>query len=309
MIKTGTYPKAEQREPGADGQDDSLLTGISGPAQPDTSAANRWQILDKDYLLLRDAVLELMSIDLLHYRTMQMERRLTAYLGRSGQATWAIYIQMLYRQPEEARRFLEFLTINVSSFYRDADKWTILAEKILPNLLNRTKPYGLQAWSIGCSLGAEPYTLAMLLSELASNRRHMIYAGDIDPSVLEVARAAGPYSSNELRELPPELTEKFIVPSGTNQFRVRSELRRMVHFERFDLLQDKAARLYDLVICRNLVIYFTPVIKEQVFRELALAVKPGGILFIGSTETFTNFRQYGFTYLGPSFYQRIGSGL
>lgn len=305
-MKTANYPKAEQGESGADGKNDSVPTRIPGLPQPDSSAVSRWQMLDIDYLLLRDAVLELMSIDLLHYRTVQMERRLTTYLGRSGQDTWAMYIQILYRQPEEARRFLEFLTINVSSFYRDADKWTILAEKILPNLLNRTKPYGLQAWSIGCSLGAEPYTLAMLLCELASNRRHMIYAGDIDPSVLEVARAAGPYSSNELRELPPDLTKKFIVPGDNNQFGVRSELRRMVHFERFDLLQDKAARLYDLVICRNLVIYLTPVIKEQVFRELALSVKPGGVLFIGSTETFTNFRQYGFTYLSPSFYQRIG---
>jgi len=306
MMKTGSYPKRERKEWGVNGQDQAVPSNGSGPPQPDNSTVSRWQMLDKDYLLLRDAVLELMSIDLLHYRTGQMERRLTTYLERSEQDTWASYTQMLYRQPEEARRFLEFLTINVSSFYRDADKWTILAEKILPDLLNRTKPYGLQAWSIGCSLGAEPYTLAMLLCELASGRRHKIYAGDIDTAVLDVARAAGPYSSNELRELPPRLTEKFIVAADNNQFGVRSELRRLIHFERFDLLQDKAARLYDLVICRNLVIYFTPAIKEQVFRELAQAVKPGGILFIGSTETFTNFRQYGFTYLGPSFYQRNG---
>lgn len=306
MMKAGSYPKRERKERGVNGQDQAVPPNASSLPQPDSSTVSRWQMLDKDYLLLRDTVLELMSIDLLHYRTVQMERRLISYLDRSGQDTWVSYTRMLHRQPEEARHFLEFLTINVSSFYRDADKWTILAEKILPDLLSRTKPYGLQAWSIGCSLGAEPYTLAMLLCELAAERRHKIYAGDIDTSVLDVARAAGPYSSKELRELPPRLTEKFIVPADNNRFGVRSELRRLVHFERFDLLQDKAARLYDLVICRNLVIYFTPAIKEQVFRELALTVKPGGILFIGSTETFTNFRQYGFTYLGPSFYQRLG---
>lgn len=296
-MKAGSLPKLERREP--------VSTEVSAPPHPDSNAITRWQILDKDYLYLRDAVLELMSIDLLHYRTVQMERRLTAYLSRSGQDTWAAYTETLYRQPEEAQRFLEFLTINVSSFYRDGDKWTTLAEKILPDLLQRSQPYGLQAWSIGCSMGAEPYTLAMLLREMALNRRHSIYAGDIDPSILEMAQAAGPYSSNDLRELPLPLREKFITPSNNNQFWVRPEIRNSVHFEKFDLLQDRAKRLYDLVICRNLVIYFTPVIKEQVFRELAQAVKPGGVLFIGSTETFANFRYYGFTYLGPSFYQRV----
>lgn len=304
-MKLVNFPKTAQRESLSDGQDWIVPKGIAGLGQSDPADMARWRILDKDYLHLRDAVLELMAIDLLHYRTLQMERRLTSYLDRSGQGTWTVYTQLLYRQPEEAHRFLEFLTINVSSFYRDGDKWTLLAEKILPDLLRRCQPYGLQAWSIGCSIGAEPYTLAMLLREMAFNRRHTIYAGDIDPSILEIAKTGGPYSSNDLRELPPRMREKFIVPSDNNQFRVRPEIRNLVHFERFDLLQDKAVRLYDLVICRNLIIYFTPVVKEQVFRDLALAVKVGGVLFIGSTEIFTNFRQYGFSYLGPSFYQRI----
>lgn len=303
-MKTDNFPQAGQREKGSDGQNWAVTKGVAALARLNSEEMTRWHILDGDYLHLREAVLELMSIDLLHYRTQQMERRLTSYLERSGQVSWGIFTQMLYRQPEQVQRFLEFLMINVSSFYRDGDKWTLLAEKILPDLLRRSQPYGLQAWSIGCSIGAEAYTLAMLLRELACHRHHMIYAGDIDPSILEVARAAGPYSNSHLRELPPQLSEKFIVPIDNNRFRVRSEIQNLVHFERFDLLQDRVPRLYDLVICRNLVIYFTPTVKEQVFRELALAVKLGGVLFIGSTETFTNYRQCGFTYLGPSFYQR-----
>jgi len=305
-MKADGFTGRERKEWLPDGQNHTVPKGVAGHIQFDDAEIARWRIVDGDYAQLRDAVLQLMSVDLLHYRTLQMERRLTSYLDRSGQGSWGAYIPLLYRQPEEAKRFLEFLTINVSSFYRDADKWTLLAEKILPGLLRRNHSHGLQAWSIGCSLGAEPYTLAMLLCQLASDRRHTIYAGDIDPSILEVARAGGPYSYSDLRELPSELRKKFVISGDDNQFWVQPEIRRLVHFERFNLLQDKSARLYDLVICRNLVIYFAPASKEQVFQELAQSVKLGGVLFIGSTETFTHFRYCGFTYLGSSFYQRTG---
>lgn len=200
--------------------------------------------------------------------------------------------------------FLEFLTINVSSFYRDADKWDQLSQMILPQLLQQSSPYGLQAWSIGCSMGAEPYSLAMLLNEAAAERRHKIFAGDIDLSVLERARAGGPYSHTELREIPQEWIDKYLIPLGKHQFRVAPAIRHGVTFERFDLLQETTGRLYDLVICRNLVIYFTPASKERVFHGLAQALKVGGVLFIGSTETIANYRRFGFEYIAPSFYRR-----
>ncbi len=276
---------------------------MSSPGNPN-SDAERWHIDDNDYLILRDTVLELASIDLLCYRTQQMERRLTTYLERSSYTDWRGYAHSLYARPEELQRFIEFMTINVSSFYRDADKWDSMADAVLPDVLERTAPRGVQAWSIGCSIGAEPYTLAMLLKELAPERRHRIYAGDIDQSVLDRARAAGPYTANDLREMPSKFLEKYMTPQNGNQHHVCGEIRNFVTFERFDLLQNKPERLYDLVVCRNLVIYFPPAIKERVFRGLMQALRPGGILFIGSTETITNYRQYGFEYCAPSFYRR-----
>jgi len=265
----------------------------------------RWAIDDADYSRLRDVVFRLLSIDLMHYRTQQMERRLTSFLERSGHKNWTDYVQALGQKPEELQRFLQFLTINVSSFYRDADKWNQLAQWILPELLRQTEPRGIQAWSIGCSIGAEPYTLAMLLQEKAPGRHHRIYAGDIDKAVLERARAGGPYSLNDLREMPQRLMDKYLVAVDENQFRVRPKLRSLITFEHFDLLQDRMTRLHDLIICRNLTIYFTPLVKERVFRGLVQAVKLGGILFIGSTETITHYRQYGLDYLSPAFYRRI----
>lgn len=276
----------------------------NGAGRPPNGETVRWRIDDADYAHLRDVVFELLSIDLIHYRTQQMERRLSTYLERSGYSDWTGYAQSLYQRPEEVLRFVEFLTINVSSFYRDADKWDAMIESVIPDILDRTFPHGVHAWSIGCSMGAEPYTLAMLLRELAPERRHKIYAGDIDPGILARAYAAGPYSANDLREMPKDLIEKYMVARGENQFFIRDDLRKSVTFEHFDLLQSASTRLYDLVVCQNLVIYFPPPVKERVFRSLVQTLKPGGILFIGSTETITNYRQYGFEYCAPSFYRR-----
>lgn len=294
---------------------DSIRTGVSSGASSGASigASNgagmtdeeRWRMDDMDYMLLRTAILRLGSVDLLHYRTLQMERRLSSFLERSGQASWSRYVPLLYRKPNELKRFLEFLTINVSSFYRDANKWQVLGDQFLPELLQRRAPEGLAAWSIGCSMGAEPYTLAMLLQEHAPGRPHTIRAGDIDPAVLEVALTGGPYSVNDVRELPQSLTSTYLRQAENNLYWIRTELQRMVFFERFDLLRDKSPHLYDLVICRNLVIYFTTEVKVRVFQQLARTLKPGGILFIGSTETIPNFQDFGLRYLTPSFYRRV----
>lgn len=294
-----TNPNGRLQEQSADANHTGAGKGMEIPDE------ERWRIDDVDYMLLRTAILRLGSVDLLHYRTLQMERRLSTFLERSGQKSWTSYVPLLYRKPNELQRFLEFLTINVSSFYRDANKWQVLAQQFLPELLQRRSPEGVEAWSIGCSMGAEPYTLAMLLREQAPGRPHSIYAGDIDPVVLNVALTGGPYSLNDVRELPQALTTAYMKRADNNFYWIRPELQRMISFERFDLLQDKSPRIYDLVICRNLVIYFTTEVKVRVFQQLARTLKPGGILFIGSTETIPNFQNFGLRYLTPSFYRRV----
>jgi len=303
-MKTNFLQEKGQLNPPLNIPNEKPLFDQNNRPQPGAEDRDRWRIEDSDYTYLRNAILDLLSIDLAHYRTRQMERRLTTYLAHSGYSSWMGYVQLLYKRPEKLQAFLKFLTINVSSFYRDGDKWDYLTRSVLPDLLHKTSPQGIQAWSIGCSMGAEPYTLAMLLNDFAPERRHQIRASDIDSTVLEQARNAGPYSPNALREMPQELIEKYLVASGKNQFRVHTNIRNFVTFEQFDLLQNSTTRLYDLVLCRNLVIYFPTSVKECVFMRLAQTVKPGGILFIGSTETITHYRHYGFNYLAPSFYQR-----
>jgi chemotaxis protein methyltransferase CheR len=271
-----------------------------------TSDASQWSIANEHYKQLRDAVVELLDLDLNHYRTQQMERRLTTLLERRHAASWKAYIENLRRDRGELEYFQEFITINVSSFYRDAEKWDFLRQKLLPDLLKQRAPQGLSGWSVGCSIGAEAYTLAMLLSEQASTRRHTIWATDIDARVLSRAQAGGPYFQNELRELPADLMQTYMSSVGNQLFSVRPNLKTMTEFGRFNLLKDETTRKFDLVICRNVVIYFTAEMKPHVYRRLARSVKPGGILFIGSTETIANYQQLHFEYIAPSFYRYAG---
>jgi chemotaxis protein methyltransferase CheR len=265
-----------------------------------------WSISNGDYILLRDAVLQLLDLDLNHYRTQQMERRLTTLLERRQATTWFQYVQSLRSDKSELDYFQEFVTINVSSFYRDTDKWNQLGEKFLPDLVRQAGAGGMSAWSVGCSIGAEAYTLAMMLSEMAPARRHRIWATDIDQRVMDRAKAGGPYFQTELRELPPAMLQRHMTPVNSQLFKVNPGVRSMVEYDRFNLLKDESNHKFDLVMCRNVVIYFTVDVKPLVYQRLARGLRPGGILFIGSTETIANYQQLGFEYLAPAFYRYVG---
>ncbi len=256
-----------------------------------------------DFQLLRDAILKLLRVDLEHYKTGQMLRRLAALLPRRKIGSWQEYVERLQKDPSELAYLREYLTINVSSFYRDARKWDYLAERILPELAGQFSR-GLQIWSAGCSIGAEPYTLAMLLQEIVPHRGHRIWATDIDDKVLNQARNRGPYTQSDIKELPDALAEKYLIPISEEEYQVHRTLRTMIQFDRFDLLQDRTQRQFHLIVCRNVVIYFTPEIKEMLYRRFLEALYPGGILFIGGTETITQYRTIGFEYVAPSIYRR-----
>ena len=279
-------------------ENSTLFKGMSDNKQ--------WTISNDNYKLLRDTIIDLLDLDLNHYRTQQMERRLTTLLERRHAASWQSYVANLRRDSVELDYFQEFITINVSSFYRDADKWDFLRGKILPELMAGKPMQGINGWSVGCSIGAEVYTLSMLLTEKAPNRRHALWATDIDARVLERAKAGGPYFQNELRELPNELVQLGMNPVSSQLLTMKPAMKSMVEFGKFNLLKDETTRKFDLVMCRNVVIYFTTEVKPQVYQRMARSLRPGGILFIGSTETIANYQQLGFEYIAPSFYRFVG---
>jgi len=210
------------------------------------------------------------------------------------------YYELLLQDPQQKKRFLDRITINVSEFFRNPEIFGYLEKEILPQLLAENR--NLRVWSAGCANGAEPYSLAILCAEQNPAGGHRIEATDVDEGVLAEARA-GAYRKELLQNVsPPRLARYFEPRDGV--YLVKEELRQAVSFRRHDLLKDPYGQGYDLIVCRNVVIYFTREIQDRLYAQFFRALRPGGVLFIGAAETILQYRQLGFARLAPWFYRR-----
>lgn len=257
------------------------------------------------YAQVKRSVKALLDINLDGYKDEQMRRRLDAWLARSGARTWPDYFRRIRVDPEELARFRNYLTINVSAFFRDPEHWQALRQHILPELL-RVRPC-LHLWSAGCSVGPEPYSLAMLLDELTPGRRHYLLATDLDRGALAKARARGPFTLEDVQHVSPSQRARYFEPGGPPFF-VREELARHVDFREHNLLADPFEDDFDLIVCRNVVIYFTEEAKGKLYRRFHAALRPGGVLFVGGTEIVPQAQALGFRSWGMSFYQKVLNG-
>lgn len=267
--------------------------------------ANGVEVLaDQGFTLLRQRVLRLTGLDLNAYKGAQLQRRLQSFLRRHGLPDLVVLGWRLERDAALLEEFRDFLTINVSEFFRNPDRYRELQERILPQLL-AVRPE-LRIWSAGCSIGAEPYTVALILEELTPGRQHFILATDVDRLSLERA-AAAVYQEAELRCVPERLRRRFFrqVEGG---WRLDERIARRVQFRRHNLLEDPAPPDMDLILCRNVVIYFTDEAKEALYRRFHASLRPGGYLFTGGTETIFNAPALGFRLVSPCFYQKEASG-
>jgi chemotaxis protein methyltransferase CheR len=266
------------------------------------------------YVQIKLTVKKLLDINLDYYKDEQMKRRLDSWLVRVGARSWPDYFKRLQTDEIELGRFRDYLTINVSSFFRDPERWQTLRQKVVPDLLESTAqrerakgsalPVShLRVWSAGCSIGMEPYSLAMLLEELTPNRRHHILASDLDRGALAKARGRGPYTADEVQNVNPAQRAKFFQPGGPPFF-VTETLAKRVEFRELDLLANDFVPGMDLIVCRNVVIYFTEEAKSKLYRRFFEALRPGGVLFVGGTEVISHSNDIGFRSYGISFYQR-----
>jgi chemotaxis protein methyltransferase CheR len=254
------------------------------------------------YAQVKRSVKGLLNIDLDGYKDEQMRRRLDAWLTRSGAESWNDYFRRARMEPHEQVRLRNYLTINVSAFFRDPDRWRDLREQVLPALL-KTSPR-LKVWSAGCSIGLEPYTLAMLFDEATPLRRHTLIASDLDRGALSIAQARGPYTRQDLQNVTEAQRAAYFEPGGP-PFYVTPALARPIQFRENNLLADEFETGFDLIVCRNVVIYFTNAAKERLYQKFSAALRPGGVLFLGSTEIISRPAEFGLRHGGISFYQKL----
>ncbi len=240
------------------------------------------------------------GLDLDAYKRAQMERRLRATMERCGASTFQQYFSLLQRSTGLLDEFMDRVTINVSELFRNPEHFEVLRTAVLPRLLNKTRH--LRLWSAGCSCGAEAYTLAILLDESARDGKHSILATDIDDKMLARARE-GLYQEHEVRSVSHARLIRYFerAPGG---WRARDELKRMISFQRHDLLKDSFHSGFDLIVCRNVVIYFTDEAKSLLYQRFYSSLRPGGYLFVGGTERISGFGEMGYESAFPFFYRK-----
>lgn len=261
-----------------------------------------------EYTQISYSIQSLLGIDLSHYKDKQMRRRLDSWLARVGHPDWDTYFSLLRKDPSEQERFRNYITINVSQFFRDPPRWETLRTQVLPDLLHRSNGKDahiprLHIWSAGCSIGAETYTLAILLDDLAPGSRHYILGTDIDRGALIRARQGGPYSNEDVRDVPAPFLDRYFT-QREGAWTITDQLRSAVQFKEQDLLNDEPEMRFDLIVCRNVVIYFTQATKQMLYRRFAEHLKPGGILFLGGTEIIPRPQEFQLTAQGISLYGR-----
>jgi chemotaxis protein methyltransferase CheR len=255
----------------------------------------------EDFVYLKKRICELTEFNLDNYGHNQMIRRLDGYIARFKLKNVVQYCKLIERDKHELEKLKKFLTINVSSFFRDAPQFKLLQEEILPTLLHNN--LGLKIWSAGCSNGAEAYSVAILLDRLSPYRKHQILATDIDKVILDHAAAGGLYTAAEVKNVPQALLEKYFI-SDDGSFRVINRIRDKVTFAWHDLTKDPFENNYDLIICRNVVIYFSTETKRILRKKFLDSLKMNGILFIGATETMLDAGDNGFQRISACFYRK-----
>jgi chemotaxis protein methyltransferase CheR len=263
----------------------------------------------EDYSQIKTRVMQIMGINLDPYKDEQMKRRLDSWLSRSGIPTWSDYFHKIKSDENELKRFRDYLTINVTEFFRDSERWQYLRQNVIPDLLKASVASGrldgtLRIWSAGCSIGAEPFSLSIMMDELTPGKKHTVFASDLDWGALNKAKAGGPFATDEVRNVSPVEKSTYFKPGGPPFF-VTNNLIQKVTFKELNLLQDAFDKNYDLIVCRNVVIYFTTETKTVLYQKFRDALRPGGVLFVGGTEIIPRPQEFGLKSTGFSFYIRI----
>ncbi|NLE09695.1 MAG: protein-glutamate O-methyltransferase CheR [Dehalococcoidales bacterium] len=256
---------------------------------------------DESYSYLKKTILKLSNINLDDYKDKQMRRRLTTYFEHSNVANVPVFCSMLEKDTSFLQKLLDFITINVSEFYRDTHLFDKLQNVIIPEIVKNTGDINI--WSAGCSRGQEPYTLAMILETVFPSIHYRIMATDIDDGALQFARAGGPYTKEDIKNVPEILKNRYFAHSEDKYF-VKNDLKTNIRFQKQNLLRDQFHEGFNLIICRNVTIYFTEEAKHDLNVKFHRSLKDDGILFIGGTEVMLDSHRIGFTNIGVCFYKK-----
>lgn len=265
---------------------------------------------DEDFAVIRRVVQDYAGIALADHKRELVYGRLARRLRVLGLTSFAQYCATLENDDNEMRELVNAITTNLTSFFRESYHFDHLRNSVVPELLrSRAAERRIRIWSAGCSTGEEPYSIAMVLRDEvpAEGWDVKVLATDIDTNVLEKARA-GVYPASRAEEIPEGLRRRFLcrgAGSNTGSVRVRENLRSMVTFRPLNLMREWPMRgPFDVIFCRNVVIYFDKPTQRRLFERYAGILAPGGYLYVGHSETLFKVSDR-FDLVGRTVYRKI----
>ena len=265
------------------------------------------KLSDADFFRLRDFMHAKFGINLAEKRIL-IEGRLNMMVSKRGYTDFGPYIDDVMRDPtgKEVSVLVSKLTTNFTFFLREEGHYDFLTHKVFPVWKNDGPASIRRIWSAASSSGEEPYSLAMVIANSFAHKasRIKIEASDISQYVLDIAKA-GVYNGERISKLPPDWVQRYFTKLGEDEYEIKPQLKAMVQYRYFNLNDPAhwATRSYDVIFCRNVMIYFDQATRQALSERLFDALKPGGYLIIGMSETLVNLKTE-FRYIQPSVYRR-----
>jgi len=272
--------------------------------EPDWDRSNNVESVPsfEEFRIFKKKIASLINLDLNSYKNIQMERRIVSLMNQNNIANLANYYDLLKKFPNQLNAYINMLTINVTEFFRNPVTFIELEKVFIPELLQKNTR--LKIWSSGCSIGAEIYSIAMMFDKLGILDKCELVASDFDKNVINKAKL-GIYSKLEIGNLPPEYMNYFQeIDTNTEKFQIAPKLTSKITFQYQDLLDSEFESDFNLILCRNVVIYFTEEAKDRLYQKFYNSLKTGGILFVGSTDWINNHKDLGFNIRSSFFYQK-----
>lgn len=242
-----------------------------------------------------------LNLELRAYKQKQLQRRITTVMTASGAESLEEYSKLIEIDGVVKQKFLDYITINVTDFFRNKDLFEEF-EEIVKRELN-PKFGALKIWSAACSIGSEPYSLGIIMDKNNLRIKGKILATDIDDEILRRAKK-GSYKEAEIKNLGKTDLNKYF-KLEEKEYTIDSKIKNMVDFKKHDLILGRYETGFHIIICRNVTIYFKNEVKEEIYRKFNESLVKGGILFTGATESIYNPEKLGFKKLSTFIYEKV----
>lgn len=254
-----------------------------------------------DFASFYDYIRKELNLDLAAYKENQLQRRITTVMKSAGSSNLEDYSKLISTNEQVKKAFLDYITINVTEFFRNRDIFDEF-ESILTNVLIH-KFKDIKIWSAACSTGAEAYSLAIILDKNNIRLKHKILATDIDDTILKKAEI-GAFKEYEIRNLDKKDLDNYFTVEDKKYY-INSDIKKMVSFKKQDLILNDYEKEFHAIVCRNVTIYFKNETKDEIYKKINDSLVKGGILFTGATESIYNPSEFGFRKISTFIYEKI----